>query len=193
MLRALPDFGSYHHCLPYQQSLRCKPRVCLPYYPRYNKHPGVIRDPKGPREDAGFLSAVNPGVRMAARIYTYCQKYHPKTKVMVSGIRKATGAVHPFPAERHDDAHSCTVHVYSYPLLTFGLAVCQASSNARPVFVSMHSFCISDALALAGLDYLVVGPKVLAALAETPTLQAGPSEHQPNVSHNTFRYQPLCL
>jgi hypothetical protein len=36
------------------------------------------------------------------------------------------------------------------------------------------SWCLlcADALALAGLDYLVVGPKVLAALAEAPTLQA---------------------
>jgi transaldolase len=47
---------------------------------------------QGPREDTGFLSDVNPGVSMAARIYSYCAKYHPKTKVMVSGIRKATGA-----------------------------------------------------------------------------------------------------
>jgi transaldolase len=30
---------------------------------------------------------------------------------------------------------------------------------------------VADALALAGIDYLVVGPKVLATLAETPTLQ----------------------
>ena len=47
---------------------------------------------QGPREDSGFLSDVNPGVRMAARMYNYCQKYHPKTKVMVSGLRKAEGA-----------------------------------------------------------------------------------------------------
>ena len=46
---------------------------------------------QGPREDSGFLSDVNPGVRMAARMYNYCQKYHPKTKVMVSGLRKAKG------------------------------------------------------------------------------------------------------
>lgn len=29
----------------------------------------------------------------------------------------------------------------------------------------------ADALALAGVDYLVVGPKVLETLAETPTLE----------------------
>ena len=83
---------------------------------RYNKHPGVIRDPKGPREDAGFLSAVNPGVRMAARIYTYCQKYHPKTKVMVSGIRKSTGAhAITLPATFLGDALCSTVHLISGP------------------------------------------------------------------------------
>lgn len=48
-------------------------------------------DMQGPREDSGFLSEVNPGVRMAARMYNYCQKYHPKTKVMVSGIRSTKG------------------------------------------------------------------------------------------------------
>ncbi|CAL5225633.1 g8489 [Coccomyxa viridis] len=84
----------------------------------YAKHPGVIRDPKGPREDTGFMSAVNPGVRMAERIYNFCKKYHAKTQVMVSGIRK--------PA---------------------------------------------DALALCGVDYLVVGPKVLATLKDSQTLQ----------------------
>lgn len=46
---------------------------------------------QGPREDTGFMSAVNPGVRMAERIYNFCKKYHPKTNVMVSGIRKPAG------------------------------------------------------------------------------------------------------
>ena len=46
---------------------------------------------QGPREDSGFMSGVNPGVRMAERIYNFCKKYHPKTNVMVSGIRKPAG------------------------------------------------------------------------------------------------------
>jgi hypothetical protein len=46
---------------------------------------------QGPREDTGFLSGINPGVRMAERIYNFCKKYHPKTNVMVSGIRKPAG------------------------------------------------------------------------------------------------------
>ena len=37
------------------------------------------------------MSAVNPGVRMAERIYNFCKKYHPKTNVMVSGVRKPAG------------------------------------------------------------------------------------------------------
>jgi len=47
---------------------------------------------QGPREDSGFLSAVNPGVRMAERIYNFCKKFHPKTNVMVSGVRKPAGS-----------------------------------------------------------------------------------------------------
>ena len=54
----------------------------------FTSHSGM----QGPREDTGFINDVNPGVRMAARIYNYCAKYHSKTKVMVSGIRKAQGA-----------------------------------------------------------------------------------------------------
>ena len=46
---------------------------------------------QGPREDTGFMSGVNPGVRMAERIYNFCKKYHPKTNVMVSGVRKPAG------------------------------------------------------------------------------------------------------
>lgn len=29
---------------------------------------------------------------MAERIYNFCKKYHPKTNVMVSGVRKPKGA-----------------------------------------------------------------------------------------------------
>ena len=51
-------------------------------------------------------------------------------------------------------------------------------SSSKSATVGKHAcpcICVADALALAGLDYLVVGPKVLAALAESPTLQARPS------------------
>ena len=46
---------------------------------------------QGPREDSGFSSDVNPGIQLVERIYNYCAKLHPKTKVMVSGIRRKEG------------------------------------------------------------------------------------------------------
>jgi hypothetical protein len=57
----------------------------------YTKHPGVIRNPKGPREDSGVTNTTNPGIRLTERIYNYCQQFYPKTRVMVSGIRKKDG------------------------------------------------------------------------------------------------------
>jgi transaldolase len=82
----------------------------------YRAHPNYIRDPKGPREDTGYRSAVNPGVELSKRIWAYCRIRHPASLVMVSGIRTR-----------------------------------------------------EDALALAGVDFLVAGPRVLDALAATPT------------------------
>lgn len=84
----------------------------------YNKNPGVIRDPHGPREDSGFSTGVDTGVRLASQLYTYCKKYHPKTQIMASGLRTK-----------------------------------------------------SDALALAGCDYLVLTAKIMSELEATPTLQ----------------------
>lgn len=46
---------------------------------------------QGPREDSGFSSAVDPGVRLASQLYTYCKKYHPKTQIMASGLRTKDG------------------------------------------------------------------------------------------------------
>lgn len=85
----------------------------------YRQHPGAIRDPKGPREDSGgFDVGDNPGIKLVERIYNYCQKLYPKTKVMVSGVRRK-----------------------------------------------------EDALALAGVDFLVVGDKVLTELGGASTMQ----------------------
>lgn len=83
----------------------------------YNSHPGVIRDPKGPREDSGYSSRTDPGHAFVKRIYNYCKKYHPKTLVMASGIRTK-----------------------------------------------------EDALAVAGCDFVIVGPRVLKALDDAPTV-----------------------
>ena len=47
---------------------------------------------QGPRQDGGSLfDNDNPGVQLAERIYNYCAKYHPKTKVMVAGFRNKAG------------------------------------------------------------------------------------------------------
>ena len=47
---------------------------------------------QGPREDSGFVSGKHPGVALIKRIFDYCSTQHPKTKVMVSGIREKEGA-----------------------------------------------------------------------------------------------------
>lgn len=59
----------------------------------YNKHPGVIRDPHGPREDSGFASRVDPGVQLVRRLYGYVKARHPKTQIMASGIRTKDDAL----------------------------------------------------------------------------------------------------
>lgn len=46
---------------------------------------------KGPREDAGLSSAIVPGQRLVFALYDHCKKYHPKTQVMVSGVRTKEG------------------------------------------------------------------------------------------------------
>ncbi|GMH35833.1 hypothetical protein BSKO_03701 [Bryopsis sp. KO-2023] len=84
----------------------------------YNSHPGVIRDPKGPREDSGCASGVHPGQQLAASVYAYCKAHHPNTLVMVSGVRTK-----------------------------------------------------EDAISVAGCDYIILGPKVLKSLSESPTAQ----------------------
>ena len=48
---------------------------------------------QGPREDTGFMSDTNPGIAMVERIFNLCHQAYPKTKVMVSGIRKPEGAL----------------------------------------------------------------------------------------------------
>ncbi|KAI8471274.1 MAG: hypothetical protein J3K34DRAFT_458401 [Monoraphidium minutum] len=59
----------------------------------YNKHPGVIRDPNGPREDSGFSSRVDPGVQLVRRLYGYAKARHPKSQIMASGIRSKADAL----------------------------------------------------------------------------------------------------
>jgi transaldolase len=57
----------------------------------YNAHPGVIRDPTGPREDSGFASRVDPGLSLVAQLYAYAKAHHPRTAIMASGLRTKDG------------------------------------------------------------------------------------------------------
>jgi transaldolase len=57
----------------------------------YQQHPGVIRDPRGPREDSGYSSGINPAMLLVEKIYNYVKKYYPKTMVMASSIRSKQG------------------------------------------------------------------------------------------------------
>jgi transaldolase len=89
----------------------------------FRAFPNAIRNPRGPREDAGTLggsaaaaSNLSPGVDLVARIWCYARRFAPGTAVMASGVRTR-----------------------------------------------------EEARALSGVDYLVAGPKVLAALAAKPT------------------------
>lgn len=59
----------------------------------YARHPGVIRDPRGPREDSGFKSGTNPGATLVAELYNMCRKQYPKTRVMASGLRNKQDAL----------------------------------------------------------------------------------------------------
>ena len=40
----------------------------------YKAYPNVVRDPRGPREDAGCASAVNPGLPLVPRIWAFCRR-----------------------------------------------------------------------------------------------------------------------
>ncbi|GIL89815.1 hypothetical protein Vretimale_16497 [Volvox reticuliferus] len=53
----------------------------------YDKNPGVIRNPHGPREDSGTPSSYDPGLELVKELYCYGRRFHPKTKIMASSLR----------------------------------------------------------------------------------------------------------
>jgi len=54
----------------------------------YAKHPGAIRDSKGPRQDAGGDdSGINVGVRLAKAMYDYTRQFGAGTRIVMTGIR----------------------------------------------------------------------------------------------------------
>lgn len=59
----------------------------------YRQNPGAIRDPQGPREDTGFESDYDPGLALVKKAFNYTRCFHPKTRIMASGIRKKSDAL----------------------------------------------------------------------------------------------------
>eukprot|EP00892_Ulva_mutabilis_P007282 jgi/Ulvmu1/4926/UM203_0005.1 len=83
----------------------------------YDRNPGAIRDPHGPRQDAGGAGDINMGVRTVATAYALAQRAGGDTRVIAMGLRTA-----------------------------------------------------DEALALSGVDYMIVPDEVSAALAAQATL-----------------------
>lgn len=48
---------------------------------------------QGPRQDAGLVSDVDPGVVLMKKIYMYLKKYHPGSQLMASGLRSKAQAL----------------------------------------------------------------------------------------------------
>lgn len=60
----------------------------------YQRNPGAIRNPRGPREDAGVVDDANPGVGLVQRIYNYVHAHgNGKSVVMASGVRTSGEAL----------------------------------------------------------------------------------------------------
>ncbi|QDZ18535.1 transaldolase [Chloropicon primus] len=60
----------------------------------YRKHPNAIRNPDGPREDAGLSSFdADPGRELVSKCYNYLHKFYPKTKLMAGDIRSKEDAL----------------------------------------------------------------------------------------------------
>lgn len=72
----------------------------------------VAAGAQGPREDSGFNSGVDTGVRLASQLYTYCKKFHPKTQVMASGLRTKDGRQ---AASDEGAVGLCTTHIWLHP------------------------------------------------------------------------------
>mmetsp|Transcript_13758 Transcript_13758/g.35522 ORF Transcript_13758/g.35522 Transcript_13758/m.35522 type:complete len:442 (-) Transcript_13758:61-1386(-) len=62
----------------------------------YKAHPNAIRNPDGPREDAGSSDpGKDPGHDLVTKCYNYLHKYHPHgTKIMAGDIRTKEDALH---------------------------------------------------------------------------------------------------
>lgn len=59
----------------------------------YQKMPGLIKDPTGPREDSGFGSGVDPAIKLVQSIYAMLKQTDSSTKLLVTGVRSAKDAL----------------------------------------------------------------------------------------------------
>ncbi|KAG2431155.1 hypothetical protein HXX76_009685 [Chlamydomonas incerta] len=59
----------------------------------YDKNPGAIRNPHGPREDTGAPTAYDPAIELVKELYCYGRKYHPKSAIMAMGLRTRQDAL----------------------------------------------------------------------------------------------------
>lgn len=158
----------------------------------YARHPGAIRDPHGPREDSGYASRSDPGRALVAQLYNYVAKHHGgRTKIMASGLRSVEGGWRPTAvhcsAGRASSLWMLLLAVSAHLVLGVHPAwgrlrsqppvatPCSSAHTTQPYLLPpvplTHMHPPADALALAGCDYLICGPKVLAGLAAMPTAQ----------------------
>lgn len=59
----------------------------------YDRNPGAIRDPHGPRQDAGGAGDINMGVRTAAAAHALSQRAGGRTRVLAMGLRTSAEAL----------------------------------------------------------------------------------------------------
>ena len=93
---------------------------------------------QGPRQDGGSLfDNDNPGVSLVERMYNYCGKYHPKTRVMVAGLRrkegKHIGTYTPRPNGIADTVACWLSHTIAFPIVQSVVANSRLHTTAFPV------------------------------------------------------------
>ena len=59
----------------------------------FQAHPNVIHNPKGPREDSGYVSDEDVALNCARSIFQLLKKHYPKTKLILSGVNSRQEAL----------------------------------------------------------------------------------------------------
>lgn len=142
----------------------------------YRAFPNAIKNPKGPREDAGGAGdGASPGVNLVTRIWCYMRRFHPGTAVMASGVRTreealalsgvdflvtgpkvlASLAAKPTTAGYNDGLRSTGGGSAPGPALTQALADATEFDAADTAQVTKQLF--EEGLGAAGRDLLTAG------------------------------------